>query len=109
MKKYLVFSKSGYDAIENMKVDLLKLKATYRKKEFAVSRENYTISCNKFEIRYINVFLSNSILGIRQSEIHGVYGSELLKMISYENYQKFHSLDNNEFLNWLREGDLCLW
>ena len=107
MKQYIIFTKSGFDSIEKMKVDFLKLKASYPHEKFQLNREERSISCDDFSIKYMSIFLPVQIEKyVKGYHPDGVYDGKLLEMVGLH-YDTFDVADH-EFLVWLREGDLIL-
>lgn len=105
MKKYIVFARETRTAIGKLKIDFLKLKASFPGKEFLFSQRDLSISCDEFEIRYISRWMAGVIKKI--DEVDGVYDSYLLEE-THSDQSKFMPFENNEFLVWIREGDLIL-
>lgn len=106
MKQYIIFTQSGFDSIEKIKVDFLKLKASYPSEKLKFNRGERKISCSDFEIKYINMSSSFQIEKIKGCLPDGVYGGKLLEEVGLS-YDRFDVADH-EFLVWLREGDLIL-
>ena len=113
MKKYIVFSAHTGEAIRTLQTDFLKLKVSFPSKKFQVDKHDLIISCEEFEVRYISIWKPEVINGLNEKEINGVYDSNLLGINilsewSIDNPERFIPFENNEFLVWMREGDLMV-